>query len=170
MIPVIVKSGWDFFINPKDTDMKKIICLIAVAMSMSFVAAAQKKYTGEALSIVDENGTEHVYGKGKHYIKFNGKAYGYYEETEELETAVEGTGFSNKKFAKDKQKNKLKASKEGSMDAFIFDNAGKKIGKVKVDQFAGQFTWDDPYKVVYVKGIKARPMFERMIDEGYLKP
>lgn len=131
---------------------------------------AQKKYTGDGLSIVNGNGEEHVYGKGKHYIKFNGQAYGYYEEAEELKTEVEGTGFSNKKFAKDKQKNKLKTTKEGAIDAFIYDNSGKKIGKVKVDQFAGQFTWDNPYKVVYVKGIKARPMFERMIDEGYIKP
>lgn len=150
--------------------MKKAGILFFCVFLVCFTALAQKKYSGEALSITNAQGEESVYGKGKHFVKLNGQAYGYYEEAEEQQTQVEGTGFSNKKFAKDKERNKLKAQKEGAIDAFIYDNSGKRIGKVKVDQAAGQFTWDEPYKVVYVKGIKARPMFERMIDEGYMKP
>lgn len=149
--------------------MKQLLIILLFLGSFS-LGYAQKKYTGEEVSINLEDGTEDIYGKGKHYIKYKGQAYGYYEQVQELQTSTESSAFSNKKFAKDKKKNKAVAVKNGALDAYIYDNSGKKIGKVKVDDFSAQFMFDDPYKVVYVKGIKAKPIFERVIDEGYLKP
>lgn len=148
--------------------MKKILIYFLFCIVFSINAQAQsKEYTGENITFENDNGYRtNGWVPGKYAIKQNGSAYGYYE-SESVKT-VNVSAFDNKKY--DKNKANKQSNKTEAFGGKLYSNSGKEIGKFRMTGAQGEFTFYDPYKVVYIKGRSGKKMAERLIDEGYLKP
>lgn len=139
--------------------------MLCLAMLVHTSHAQTKEYTGDPVTFINDDGYQ---GKGwfpgKYYIKMDGKSYGYYV-SQGAKGVVKETPFDAKKYSK---KNSHKTSSVESFNGILFNNAGQEIGKFQIRGMQGQFTFYEPYKVKYIKGINGRKMAEQLIDEGFL--
>ncbi len=148
--------------------MKKILYTLCLCAFISTGYAQEKKYTGEDIRFVNENGREGTgwINPGKYTIYMGNQKYGYYISEQAKATQV--SSFDTKKY--DKKKTNNKAVHVSNFGGKIFTNANFEIGKFRVNGAQCEFTFFEPYKVIYIKGVQWKKMAEQLIDEGYLKP
>ncbi len=140
--------------------------MILIATINQNINAQSKEYTGESITFINENGgTTSGWIMGKYFIKKDGAAYGYY--ISEVPKAIKTTAFDEKKYNKNENNKAVQLQNFGGK---LFDNQDKEIGKFRISGAQGEFTFYEPYKVLYIKGRNGKKMAEQLIDEGYLKP
>ena len=146
--------------------MKNLICFLIFISCFSFKVQAQsKEYTGESIEFINDDGFKtRGWIPGKYNIVFNGKKYGSYES--EAGKVTKTTAFDDKKYNQDSNN---KSQKVEAFGGKLFDSNGKEIGKFRMTGAQGEFTFHEPYKVLYIKGRNGKKMAEQLIDEGYIK-